>query len=55
MVVTAWLAGEPDHARPPPAIFRIVREVVSIVEVRVKNRDELVSELLNRFSSPNPR
>ena len=28
MVVTTSLAGEPDHARPPTAIFRIVREVV---------------------------
>jgi nucleoside-triphosphatase len=31
------------------------RPDVSIVEVRIKNRDKLVSELLNRFSSPNPR
>jgi nucleoside-triphosphatase len=43
-------------ARPLPFTDAIKsRSDVSIVEVRVKNRDELVSELLNRFSFPNPR
>jgi nucleoside-triphosphatase len=43
-------------ARPLPFTDAIKsRSDVSIVEVRVKNRDKLVSELLNRFSSPNPR
>jgi nucleoside-triphosphatase len=43
-------------ARPLPFTDAIKsRSDVSIVEVRVKNRDKLVSELLNRFSSPNSR
>jgi nucleoside-triphosphatase len=43
-------------ARPLPFTDVIKsRSDVSIVEVRIKNREELVSLLLDKFSSPNPR
>ena len=43
-------------ARSLPFIDAIKsRSDVSIVEVRIKNREELVSQLLNKFRSPNPR